>query len=432
MPAEATSVERPLTASGLGSVAWRGGWAITDHALVAASQLLLHLVLARLLPSPSYGAFAIAYGVVAAGAALHAAFLAEPPLVLARRAFAGARGAYLGALVLLHGAATLGLALIVAATVVLALPDPDSQIGWTVLAAAASLPALLLLTLLRRFAYAWGDPRRAAQGSAVHAVALVAGLVLVLQRDLLSPAVAFACLAAASLLASVSLLAAMRTRVRRPDLAFVKEVLAGHLAYGRWAALAALILWIPWNAHYWILAGIRPLEEIAAIRAAQNVSLPIAHLLAALSTLALPVLAAQISSRSEDTARATAQRWGLLLAAAAGAYFLVVLVLGERALDLVYGGAYPEAVALAPAVAAIHLPLAGIMWMTLLHRSVARTDRAFRTWLPYGLLSFLVGGLGWTIGGPHGLVTGIFLAALVALALGAASFRAQSPWGARR
>jgi O-antigen/teichoic acid export membrane protein len=236
--------------------------------------------------------------------------------------------------------------------------------------------------------------------------------------------------AAVGIMASASFVAAVWTGLSlavvptvRGQRELARQAAASHWTYGRWAVIAAVASWIPWNLHLLILSAARSLEEVAEMRALYNVLLPVFHFMMAVSTITLPALAGQAASSRPGEVRMTMLRLVLLYVAATSTYFVGVLFFGERVLSLVYGNGYASVYWLAPWVAAVQIPVGGIMVVALAQRAAARTDRALLTWLPYVVFSLALGGVGGARWGVTGVVFGILAASVIALGFALCAFR---------
>ena len=401
--------------------------AIADQALFAGSQLVVNLLLARWLEPEAYGAFALAYALFLVVAALHTAFLADPLLVFVRTNFASCLPTYCGAI--LGGHVLLALALGAALGLTGAILWVHALgSGATVLAFAVTSPVFLTLILVRRVCYALGLPLLALSGSAISASATLGAVVALRMMGTLSGSTAIAALALGAGGAAAWIVYRVEPRPALPDRAFLHRVAAKHWCYGRWAALGGLANWAPWNLHFVLLAGFMTLEDVGAARALYNVALPAIHLMTPLNLLSLPVLAGQLASTQPLKARSTALALAALYAGAGATYLLTMVRFGPELLAWLYGDAYQRVYALAPYVAALPIPLGGMMIAALMHRAAARADRALVSWLSYVGLSLVLGAGGAALFGVTGLVLGILVSAWVGCAAALVLLSRWAPW----
>ena len=394
--------------------------AIADQALAAVSPFLVHVLLARWMTPAEYGAFALAYALYLVTLAIHSALLTEPLLIFGRSRFGDRFAAYWSAVVGGHAVLSLGLALLLAAAALTLRISGPQPLVTAMLAIAGATPLLLLLWLMRRLCYVRLRPGLAASASALSAVFTVVGLAAVNERGALSVATAIGCAAVASLSGSLWIwLRVDLGSVAIPRRAMLREALSRHWDYGRWTLLSHLAAWAPWNLHFLLLATALALPEIAGMRALYNTLLPPLHGMMALSAVSLPLLAEHRARRRSGSFRTMLRRLTRLYAAGSLAYLLVVLLFGQAMLRLLYGGSYASVYPLAPWVAAIPIPLSGIMLLALLHQSAGRSREVLRTYLPYVVLSLVLGTAGGFRFGAAGLVVGILTAAVLGLAISA-------------
>lgn len=90
---------------------WKGSLAILDQGLIAGTNFLLNILLARWLAPEQYGVYALAFAGFLFLAALYDALLLEPMAVLGPVAYQSRRREYLGALLGIQGG--LGVAVLV-------------------------------------------------------------------------------------------------------------------------------------------------------------------------------------------------------------------------------------------------------------------------------------------------------------------------------
>jgi O-antigen/teichoic acid export membrane protein len=405
-----------------------GAAVAVDQLSFAGAHLALNLLLARWLAPSDYGTFAQVYALLLVGLAFHSALVTEPLLVHGRRSFAGAFERYLG--VILCGHTILSIAFAAALVSLLPLASASAGLRYAADAVAIGAPVLLLVPLLRRACsvrMAWAV---AASGGVVYAVALVGQLTLAEEIGHLSVRDAFACLASASILASAWIALRLGCRPRFFEAGFALDVVRKHWQYGRWALLAVLATWVPWNLHYLVLTRILSLEDIGGLRALQNLMLPTTHLSIALCTALLPILAADLAQGRVRQARALILRHLGLCAAANVCYVAVVACFGDELLVFLYGGAYAQVHPLAVQVVAIQAPWSLIAALALAQQALGQSARAFLLWLPHVGLSLAFGVSGATLGGVDGFVSGMLLASCLSLPFAWAIQRRWLPWGA--
>ena len=407
--------------------------AVVDQALSAATVFMVLVLLGRWMAPAQYAAFAVGYGLFRVAGVLHAALLSEPMLVYGRRAFAQRLPQYARWLLRRHltlsGALGLGLA-----GVALALwAGGRSDLGYATAALAAATPLLLLSPLARRACYLCGIPGVAVSGGALQLALACVALLSLHRWGHVSVFTAVATMAGASAAGTLWIALRLRPVPLRGGAEGVDGLAAAsHREYGHWAAVLALVNWLPWNVHFLILSSFRSPTEVAALQALYNVLLPIIHFMIAIANVALPTLASQLASPWPERARLTVGRTALLCVATAALYTAFVAVVGSGVLHLVYDGRYAAVYWLAPLAAAIQIPAVAVAMTALAQRADGRSDRAVVAWLPHALLSLILGSVGGARWGVAGAVLGMLAASVLAALLVLATFAWRAVWRSER
>ncbi len=399
-----------------------------DQLGFAGAHLAFQLLLARWLAPAEHGLFAQIQALLLVGLALHSAFVSEPLLVHGRRSFEPTFERYLGVVLLGHAVVSGVFAMLLAPVLTLSpgvggLREPGVLV-------AIGAPVLFLVPLLRRACAVRMAWLVAAGGGVVYAAGLLGALGLARGAGALSVKDAVGCLLLASALSVVAIGLGTGWRPVRLEAGFAREVARRHWAYGRWALLAVLATWVPWNLHYLVLAPRLGLEQIGGLRALQNLVLPISHLSMALCTALLPVIAAHLARGRVATARLLARRQLAGLAAANLGYVGLIAWLGDDLLRLVYGVTYAELHPLAVPVVASQALWSAIAALALAQQALGRSGRVLLLWLPYVGLSLLLGVAGALLADAEGFVVGMLLAAVLALPAAWALHHAWRPWAA--
>jgi O-antigen/teichoic acid export membrane protein len=282
--------------------------AIVDYGVSAVSGLLVNVLLARSLGEHAYGAFAIAFAVWMVIGQLHAAFFAEPMLVLAQGRTDGERHRYLHGVLRLHGVlvllAAVGVGVGAAACLVLGRPATAGAVA----GAALATPALATMQLVRRACYLDQRPARAILVGAAHLV-LSAGLLVALQHlNASTPLLAFVVLGGTAMAASLLAWPELGSGGAEPS---AREVARLHWSYGAAGTLSSLLNWVPFNVWFLLLpatmAGPAGVAASGAFRAMLQLVQPPLQANGALATFLLPGFARDPAlRRGRRTARLVA------------------------------------------------------------------------------------------------------------------------------
>lgn len=339
-PIEGLAAPRRLTRRLIYDWGMRGTWAIADQALFALSNLLLNVLLARWLPPAEYGAFVAGYTGLLLISVLHTAFVSEPMLIYGPARYRDRLPGYFRLMHRYHWRLTIAAAigLVAVAGGVFELTG-DQLLAQAFAGTAIATPCVLLAWLGRRACYTLGQPQRAAiAGGGNFALVLVAAAVLA-ETNLLSVLTAQLVLAAGALLAAAMMHGATRAAAVEPLTADERrEIRVTHWRYGRWTCASGLVLWAGAYIYYLVLPAIGGLEASGALKALNNLVMPIQQSDAALVTLLTPVFvrAQGQPGRLGRTVRLATIGFGL----EAVVYWLVLIFYGGELLRLFYGGVY--------------------------------------------------------------------------------------------
>jgi O-antigen/teichoic acid export membrane protein len=353
------SAEQQINLPRFLSWAQKGGFAVLDQASFAGGNFVVNILLARWLPAEQYGAFVLAFSIFLFISGFHNALLLEPMTVLGPVHYKGHLKEYLGSLIWIHGGLSLGLAvllLVIAGTMSLLIaqtPFMNALFG-----VAVALPLILLLWLLRRAFYLERNPKGSLIGSCLYCSLLIVGLIVLKGLDVVSLLAAFVLMAVASAAASCHLLCRLKPRFRQ-GYKYVNprpiSVLAENWRYGKWVVAITVVYWLSGNVYYLFTAGFLGFEETGALRALENVVLPVTHIMTALGLLLLPWASGRLSDKGLDALRGDVSKITVMMTGLVGAYFLGVFVLGDRLIGLLYGDKYAAFVWLLPYLAAVPL-----------------------------------------------------------------------------
>jgi O-antigen/teichoic acid export membrane protein len=224
----------------------RGAWAFADQALFAASNFLLNVALARMLPPQSYGAFALGYTIFLLLGTVYTSLFVEPLLVFGAGKYRNDLSGYVRELMRFHWRGTMiaGAVLVLAGAVLELLAQ--RELAATLIALAVASSFILLQWLMRRACYVRFEPRLAAYAGIWYFVFLIAGGYACYRFGVLSPVSAILLMGAGSLISAAMIMVRLRVRPYAPahDRAH-PDVVAEHWEYGRWVIGASLLGWVP-------------------------------------------------------------------------------------------------------------------------------------------------------------------------------------------
>jgi O-antigen/teichoic acid export membrane protein len=344
----------------------KGSLALLDQGLISGSNFLIGILLARWLVPEQYGAYALAFSVFLFAAGFHGALLLEPMSVFGPAAYSKCLPAYLGKLLGLHSALVLLLAALVGAgVVVLRYSTLGRGLAAPLWGVCIATPSILFFWLCRRAAYVKLAPSLAAKGASAYCLVLISLLLAAKTLGWLSGFAAFLIQAVAATAAGALLLVFLQPRFVSQSGPSGSEVARRHWRYGRWAMGTQFVYWLSGNAYYVIVAGFVRMDDVAALRALQNFSLPFIQCVIALSLLVLPWASAKFAQEGRQGFERRIRQITLLFLGGASVYFAILCLFGGRIMAILYAGRYTHFAYLLPLVAAPVLVLAASQGSTL-------------------------------------------------------------------
>ncbi len=325
---------------------------LLDQICFSGANFLLHILLARQLSPDAYGGFVVAFSLLLFLITVHNALVLEPMNVIGPARFDGQPGAYFRSTLLLHAALVLIFSLVL---VLIGYGPVAVSATWRPVFGSTALYAPLILTLwyMRRYCYYLLRPSLSLWGSAVYVLSIP---VLILLMPSIRNGGAAAGMRIAGLGALAGCLAlglAMWIGHRREAVAPPGPTASGgapplrpirlaavwseHWEYGGWLLACGVLTWINTSLFAPYLAIVRGLSDAAALRAVENLFMPMQQMLTAVAMMALPWIArgAALDDRSRF-ARSIARLSGGT-AAAAVVYTLLIVAVGPLLFRLLYG-----------------------------------------------------------------------------------------------
>lgn len=267
-------------------------YTMIDQAVYSLAGFAMNLWLIKYLTIEDYGRFALAFTLFLMASGIHNAFILEPLSVYGSSVSRSEFGAYLGRLLILHFAVCLSLSIL---AIVSLLFIQTSKLTEAILAVSFLLPGILLIWLMRRVYHIIAKPEIAALGSLVYLLVLTVLLVIVTFRYTLSVPVAFRAMAAAALVASVTIVPFIPGSVRQifasADWSNIRSLTLQHWRLGRWVALQGVFHELLASLGVLVAGAAVGVSAAGALRALSMFTMPFQQATAAIGgQLALPRL----------------------------------------------------------------------------------------------------------------------------------------------
>lgn len=308
---------RPPVRPTAGTWLVNSGVAILDQAIFSGANLVITVVMARTVSTAELGSFAMVFAAFLFLSGFHNALVLEPMSVLGPAQYPRHLADYMNAQVTLHFAlcGSAGVLMCMAAGLMWMLGNPLAP---ATLACALALPFLLFLWLVRRYCYCLQRPSAALVGSVSYCVTCFAGLIVLWTAHRLSSMTALLMMGVASVPAAV--LCQRLTRRERHAVSVsirLRAVLADNWRYGRSLVVSTALYSVATQIQLFIAGALLGVSAAGVLRAASVPMLAMVQAITAISTLALPVFAAEFSACAVTWIRRSAQllSGGLCLAA---------------------------------------------------------------------------------------------------------------------
>lgn len=208
-------------------------------------------------------------------------------------------------------------------------------------------PAILLFWLLRRACYLDGRAHLAMNASLLYALLLFMGLWVTQKTESASPLVALLILGVSSMCASIFLIRLLRIQVQTILLECSRATLVSlflkHWAYGKWVVGSSFVHWAGTAGYVPLIGSLVGFSQAGALRAIQNLILPLQQILAGLANLWLPSNAKLFLEEGKVSVKRNLHRMILGTLIFSVPYLLIILIYSQPIITMLYGsGRYDE------------------------------------------------------------------------------------------
>ena len=322
---------------------FRSSVAILDQGLTSGSSLVLNLLLARWLPTETYGAFAVAFAGFLFASGFHNVLLLEPMSVFGPTRYAGQLRSYFRSNVTAHAALVGPLSALVLLGGVAMAFHGSQQLAGALLGGGIALPFLLLLWLVRRMCYVGQRPSVALFASSFSLIVISGGLFGLHERRALTPFTAFALTGVASLFASLLLLRQLGvvglTSSQGPSPSWT-QVLRENWNYGRWLVASTTLFSAFSQTQTFLVAGFLGLSAAGVLRAMQMPALVMTQIVTAMGLVVLPSMSYDFGLGRFHQLRMKASVTAFVLTTIALVYAVALFILARSTEHILYGGKY--------------------------------------------------------------------------------------------
>jgi len=417
----ANVVQRQLLLSRCLKWGTRGGLAIVDYGLISGSNFVVAVLLARWMPPPQYGAYAMGFSLYLLLLLLFQSIVLEPMSVFGSSTFRDRLRGYVRTVQLLCiiGSIIAG-GLLGIASFAVHLLGAGSGLPGALAGVAVATPSLFYFWLTRRVFYLDLAPGAAAWGALLYVAVLIGGLSLARWYGQVSPFVALALMGVASSATDLALAKELNrflpANSGHPDM---REVLWRHWEYGRWATCSAIGSWGATNVYLPLLSSFAGMAYAGQMKALLNLTSPLSQTMASISMLALPYAAR--SGRQQ--AHPLSLKVTLVFTGLGVAYWAAVLPFQSQVFHFLYKGAYTAVIPLVPLYAVMSMLNSGMNGPMVMLRGLNYPDSVFVARTGGAVISMLVGIPATYLYGLYGATAGVILASLITFFLAQVLFK---------
>lgn len=327
----------------------KGSLAVLDQVFISGSNFVLSVLLARWLTAEQYGAYALAFSVFLLLAGVHDSLVTEPMMVFGPSSYGNHRREYLGMVLWVEGAVGLLLVgVLVSATFIAHHFAASGDLARALAGLCLSTPCVFLFWIARFAFYLEQCPGRAAAGSALYSVLLLAEILLAFRLGVLSPFVAFVAIALAALGSAVSMLIRLKPVLKRGSNPGLRSVWNRHWHYGRWALGTAGMRWIPANVSYALTGTLLGLAEVGRLKALLNFFPPLGQVANSFGLVLQPYLSGVFGKEGRSATKTPVGLVTLIYLGGGILYWVLLTVFRVPFLRLLYGGKFLESAYLVP------------------------------------------------------------------------------------
>ena len=367
----------------------KGTLAVIDQAAYSLGSFLLNIFLARWLSPSDYGIFALGFALLLFFQGLQNALVLEPMSIVGPSRYHARIRRYLMAQLGLHSAVTVPVGLIlVLVGVLVRLLNQGTTLSAVLITVGAVLPFHGLGWLGRRYFYILQCPVKSLWVSCTNLIFSMGLLLTLWFLGKIGPLTGLLILGFSGVvsgsLGTMMLSNFGRASRKERDALSYREILQEHWRIGRWLVLL-VPLGLASQVVVFIPAATLGLAEAGALRALSNLVIPIQQTVVALSSLALPTLAAAFAR--EGLKRFT-QKGSVMTVGLTGitlVYTIIIFWSAPLLESLLYGDKYHSFIWVVPFLAVDTTLTTWGTTKTLTLKAMERTD--------YAVLSGAVGSI---------------------------------------
>ena len=322
-------------------------YGVTDQAFSIGAIFVSNIVLARVTSEGEYGSFVLVYSIFTFLAGIHNALLLEPFTIFSSGKYRAHFEDYLQLALRIN--ITSGIILAIFLLIIASAFSVYNQNIFvpSIYGLAVSILFLLSGSLFRRVFYVELDAASAALISIIFFIVVVIGLAILVKAEILTGFSLFLLLTIGWVVASPVFI--WRHKFNAGSKRFLENNVyywREHWNYARWVLATALVFQLINQGYYWIVAILLNVDDVARLKAVQNVVLPMTLLFGSITLTILPRMSLSFHQNSISGLRIIVFKMIKPMLFIAVIFFALILIFGKELLDLLYSGKYTNSIKL--------------------------------------------------------------------------------------
>ncbi len=309
---------------------------IIDQGIFSGANFVLNIFLARWLIPSEYGIFVIAFSIFLFTSGFHYALILEPVTVIGSTHHGDGLEEYLETTVWIHGA-VIAIFFIIFLLVAFVMFVRNSLFFPSFLGLTLAIPLILSFWFFRQLCYLYTKPGIALKSSLMYILSLFLGLVILYKKAQLNPFTSLLIISLASIISTLYFWHYLHIRITNFSRDRFKTILFKNWRYGKWAVGSVFVYYISLLIYLPLSAFFAGFSATGALKAMQNLVLPLQKVFVAAIFLFLPVLSKGHTLRGHAYVTKNIYKFILFGTSISICYAILLILFGEKIVKLLYG-----------------------------------------------------------------------------------------------
>lgn len=310
---------------------------IMDQGILSLCNFAINIHLSRILVPKQYGLFAIVFSIYLLLLSLNQALVLEPLSIVGMTRYKNNLIRYFRKISVIQFAISLGLSLLMLIVAVV-FYFTGNELYYSLIALIIAGPFISMFFLARRFCYLLFTPRIAFAGTMIYVSLLLPIYWWLFKTGQVSTFHVFLLFGGTSLASSIVIIVIIKKKF--PSL--LKSVVSSkivaykHWNLGKWLLGSAAVGWLSSSIYFPMVASLSGLEATAALKAMDNLLLPMQQVITALSLIIIPKVAAH-ANRDRLFLRNVSIKLTVIFTSLVTIYLLVLYLSENQLVHFLYG-----------------------------------------------------------------------------------------------